>query len=336
MAAPDAINGLLLVDKPAGPTSRDISEAMGRCFARPRRRRGDGSRFRVGHAGTLDPLATGLLLVLVGRGTRLQPFLQKLDKRYTAVVRLGVATDSLDADGEVTAHAPVPADPGDLAALAARFTGEIMQAPPVISAIKRGGRSLHELARKGAEPAPPEPRPVILHALSITTGRWGEPATAAEPGHLPPDGRLFELVLDVHCGAGTYIRSLARDLAAALGTVGHIQALRRTAVGPFDVDQAVHADASGEELRTALRPLAAALPHVPAITLPEDLSQRLRQGVQPTDAWFAGPVPSLFRLLDPAGELAGVGRRDPVTGQPSIAIVLPASCAAGAKDDPCA
>lgn len=336
MPAPSSVNGLLLVDKPAGPTSRDVSESVGRLFARPRRRRGDGSRFRVGHAGTLDPLATGLLLVLVGRGTRLQPFLQKLDKRYTAVVRLGVATDSLDADGQVTATAPVPAEPGDLAALAARFSGEVMQAPPVISAIKRGGRSLHELARKGAEPEPPPPRPVQIRELTIAAGCWGDLADAGTPGHLPADGRLYELLLDVHCGAGTYIRSLARDLAAALGTVGHIHALRRTAVGPFDVAHAVPGDASGEVLRAALRPLAEALPHVPAVTLPADLSDRLRQGVQPTDTWFDGPVPELFRLLDPAGALAGVGRRDPVTGLPAIAAVFPASDAPGAKDDPCA
>lgn len=317
------VSGILLVDKPEGPTSRRVGESLGRCFARPRKRRGDGSRFRIGHAGTLDPLATGLLLVLVGRGTRLQPFLQGMDKRYTATVRLGVATHSLDRDGEITGQAPVPSALPDLDQLAAAFTGEIMQTPPVVSALKRDGRSLHELARRDADTPPPPPRPVTIHALSLTAGRWAQAPEPDEPGHLAPDGLVHELHLDVSCGSGTYVRSLARDLAEALGTVGHIHALRRLEVGPFQVDQAIAADAGADAVRAALQPLSSGLPHLPAITLTDEQCARLRNGTQPDASWVAPPVPPLYRLQDPAGELVAVGRRDPETGLPALAAVFP-------------
>lgn len=329
--------GMLLVDKPVGPTSREIAEACGQAFGVPRRRRG-APRFRVGHAGTLDPGATGLLLVLVGRATRLQPFLLGLDKTYTAVVRLGTETDTHDADGEVVAHRPAPAEPGDLAAVAARFRGETMQTPPVISALKRGGRSLHALARAGASPAPPAPRPVRIDALTLTAGRWGDvprPDDERDARHLAPDGRIYELHLHMACGSGTYVRALARDVARELGTAGHVDALRRERVGPFMVTAARDWPTPPEALRDALLAPADALAHLPAYTLAAEHVAALAHGQQPGPAWLDEPVPPLFRLLDDAGRLAAVGRRDPATGVPATAVVLATPSGSG-EDDPCA
>lgn len=321
---------MLLIDKPAGPTSRQVAEQVGRAFGVPRRGGRGAPKFRVGHAGTLDPLATGLLVVLVGKGTRLQTFLQGLDKRYAATIRLGTATASLDRDGEATDTADVPAEAGDLTPIAARFQGELEQVPPVVSALKRGGRSLHELARRGQDPAPPAPRIVRIDALSLVAGRWGEEPEADEPGFVAPDGLVYELELAVRCGSGTYVRSLARDIAAALGTVGHVHRLRRLVVGPFDVSEALAPDAEADVLRAGLRPLADALPHLPAIAITDEQAAQLRLGSQPDPEWVPVPVPASFRFLDAGGELVAVGRRDPETGAPATAAVFPA---AGGDED---
>jgi tRNA pseudouridine55 synthase len=291
----------------------------------------------MGHAGTLDPLATGLLVVLVGRATRLQPFLQGLDKRYLATVRLGVGTDSHDRDGEVTERRAVATDLEGLDAALAALTGVIMQAPPLISALKRGGRSLHHRVRRGEAVAPPAPRPVRVLSLEATAVRWAEDPPTADPGLLAPDGRLYEIDLDLACGSGTYVRSLARDLAAALGTVGHVAALRRTEVGPFAVTDAV----APAELKAGADPLvwlqtpAAALPHLPKVSVTAERAAALRQGAQPQPSWFADEIPALFRLVDAGGDLVAVGRRDPA-GLPRTAAVLPFDTARTPEDDSCA
>jgi tRNA pseudouridine55 synthase len=335
--------GIVLVDKPAGVPSRHVVEAVGRFYAprQPRRRRG-GPRFRSGHAGTLDPLATGLLLVLVGRGTRLQPFLMGLDKRYLATVRLGAATVSLDRDGEVNRTASVPLSVPDLEPALAALTGVIMQEPPVVSALKRDGQPLHRLARRDPDTPPPPPRPVTVHRLEAVAVRWGvEPAADAGTGIVAPDGRVYEIDLDLTCSSGTYVRSLARDLAQALGTEGHVQALRRMAVGPFNVDEAVHPDvlAKAPEPTLWLRSLAAALPHLPGVTIDQQQAASLRQGGQPTADWLPQPMPDLWRFLDAHGGLVAVGRRDPETGLARTAAVMPASATGGdpdPKDETCA
>jgi len=332
------LGGLILVDKPTGETSRRVAESVGRNLGgfRPRRRRG-GPRFRVGHAGTLDPLATGLLLVLVGRATRLQSFLQGLDKRYLATVRLGVSTDTLDRDGEVTDTLPVPPMPDDLSEILTTFTGTIMQEPPVYSAIKRGGESLHRLVRRDAETAPPPARPITITSLEATDVRWAVSVADDEPGHLAADGLCYEIDLDVACGSGTYIRSLARDLALALGTVGHIQALRRLEVGPFDV-----ADASSPEQLQAedeparfVKSLADTLPHLPPVTLDDNQITMLCQGRQLDPTLFPDPVPALFRILDPSGQLVAVGRPDPATGRPRTMAVFPPPPSVPEENDSC-
>ncbi len=331
--------GMILVDKPTGPTSRGVVEMVGRILApAPARRRRGEPRFRLGHAGTLDPLATGLLVILVGRGTRLQPFLQGLDKRYLATVRLGAGTDSHDRDGTVTERVPVPPTADGLAGALAALTGTIMQVPPVISAIKRDGRSLHHRVRRGEVVAPPDARPVRILDLVSVAIRWGEESAAEDPDFLAPDGRLYEVDLDIACGSGTYVRSLARDLAAALGTVGHVATLRRTVVGPFDVKDAVTLDelADGPEPTAQLRSLNDALPQLPEVPVTTEAAMGLRQGTQPDRSWFLDEVPELFRLVGPGGELVAVGRREADTDLPRTAAVFPTDAARIAEDDPCA
>ena len=195
-------SGILLLDKPIGPTSHD---------AVARVRRAAGLR-RVGHAGTLDPLASGLLLLGLGPAARFLEYLVGLDKTYETTVRLGQATTTYDAEGEVTAERPVDVSAAQLAAALDAFRGPIRQRVPPHSAVKRDGRPLYESARRGVTLDLPE-REVVIHALDLL---------AFDPPFVS---------LRVACSSGTYIRSLAHDLGAALGSGGHVAALRRTAVG---------------------------------------------------------------------------------------------------------
>ena len=205
------MDGVLLVDKPAGITS---AEAVRQVKARVR-------PARVGHLGTLDPFATGLLPILVGEATKLAPFLQDGEKEYEGVIRLGVATDTLDRTGVEIETAPVPPLAATaLSRTAARFTGKIVQQPPIFSAIKRAGVPLYKLARRGVEVEPPPPREVEISRLAleaIDAGSIGFVAT---------------------CSTGTYMRSLARDIGVALGTVAHLAELRRLRSGSFTLAKA--------------------------------------------------------------------------------------------------
>jgi len=329
-------DGILLVDKPAGLTSfavvNRVRWALVQAFpdlAAPRRRLVKGGpkppRFKCGHAGTLDPLATGLLVLLVGRGSRLAPFLLGLDKTYAATVRFGAGTDTLDSEGVVVATAPVPASVARVEACLAGFRGDIMQIPPIISALKKDGQPLYKLARSGQDVPEPEARPVTISRLDMTGSRWG----------VPQDDPVYEVDLEVACTSGTYIRSLARDLARAAGSEGHISGLRRLEVGPFGVGDALAGvmDLSGEELAAALRPLSAALPDVAALVLDPQEAAAVRQGQQPRQEWIArldrepaaaGKAGRLFRLLDGAGDLVAVGRLDQETDELQLAAVIPA------------
>lgn len=209
-----ALAGVLLVDKPGGMTSHDVVDAL---------RRATGEH-RVGHAGTLDPAATGLLVVLVGPYARLEPYLAAADKRYRATIAFGEATDTLDADGEVTATAAVPSglfDSDVAGTLLATFVGRSEQVPPAYSAIKVDGRVAHRAARAGEEielpPRAIEVRSARLVAADAETRTWD---------------------VELHVSKGTYVRSLARDVGERAGTVAHLRALRRTASGPLDVRRA--------------------------------------------------------------------------------------------------
>lgn len=207
-------SGLLLVDKDGGSTSHDAVAAVRRALAER----------RVGHAGTLDPMATGLLVVAVGPATRLLRFAQARPKRYTGTARLGVATDSLDADGAEVARAPVPElSDADVADAAASLTGPLRQVPPMVSALKVGGRRLYQLARAGEE--------VERAARDVEVYQFDARLTA-------PD----EVGFEVACSTGTYVRVLLADLAGHLGTLAHLSALRRTAIGDLRVQDALRVD----------------------------------------------------------------------------------------------
>ena len=207
----DPFDGALLVDKPAGPTSHDVVETV----------RSQFGIAKVGHAGTLDPAATGLLILLLGRGTKLSEKLMADDKVYAGWLRLGETTDSYDADGEITASAPVPpVDVEKLNAAAESFLGDQMQTPPMVSAVKKDGVPLYKLARKGIE-VPREPRLIHIYNFRFTT--YEEPYGAFR----------------VACTKGTYVRSLAHDLGQKLGCGAHLATLRRVVSGRFDVADAV-------------------------------------------------------------------------------------------------
>ena len=243
-------SGILLLDKPIGPTSHD---------AVARVRRAAGLR-RVGHAGTLDPLASGLLLLGLGPAARFLEYLVGQDKTYETTVRLGQSTTTYDAEGEVTAERPVDVSAAQLAAALDAFRGPIRQRVPPYSAVKRDGRPLYESARRGVTLDLPE-REVVIHALDLL---------AFDPPFVS---------LRVACSSGTYIRSLAHDLGAALGSGGHVAALRRTAVGAFAVTSAVPLDAlTPESVAAALLPPEAAVQHLPRIEVGESEAIRLSLG----------------------------------------------------------
>lgn len=213
MTDPLASSGIVIVDKPPAMTSHDVVARLRRAF----------HTRKVGHAGTLDPMATGVLVAGIERGTKLLAHLVADEKVYDATIRLGAATTTDDAEGEVTfAAGPTHLTDVEIAAGIAALTGEIMQVPASVSAIKIGGRRAHELARAGEEVAIP-PRPVTVFSFDLLDTRRGQ---------------FVDLDVRVHCSSGTYVRSLARDLGASLAVGGHLIALRRLSSGPFTLDRA--------------------------------------------------------------------------------------------------
>ena len=249
MTATASKDGLVIVDKPGGMTSHDVVARI---------RRLAGTR-RVGHAGTLDPMATGVLVVGVEKATRLLGYLTLTEKQYDATIRLGQSTSTDDAEGEVTftasakdvsaetvapeTLAPETVAPETLAAAIAGLTGEIQQVPPAVSAIKVDGQRAYKLTRAGAAPEL-KPRPVTVYEFTVTAIR---PAG---------DGDLTDIDATVRCSSGTYIRALARDLGSSLGTGGHLTALRRTRVGGYGLDTAKTLDQLAERFEVV--PLARA------------------------------------------------------------------------------
>jgi tRNA pseudouridine55 synthase len=210
-----ALDGAILVDKPSGPTSHDVVDAIRRKF---------GIK-KVGHCGTLDPNATGLLIIVLGRGTKLSERLMGDDKVYEGTIKFGESTDSYDSDGELTGSLPVmPMTLDELNNEAATFIGDLMQVPPMVSAIKKGGVPLYKLARKGIEV---EREPRLIHIYNFRFTDYAEPL-----------GQFR-----VACTKGTYIRSLAHDLGQKLGCGAHLTTLRRSASGKFDVADALTLDA---------------------------------------------------------------------------------------------
>lgn len=219
---------------------------------------------KVGHAGTLDPMATGVVLVALGRCTRLIRFIQDQPKEYLATARFGIATDSLDADGVETDRTQMRVDPVHLREIAAeRFTGEIMQVPPMVSALKKDGKRLYELAREGVE-VEREARPVTVYELEIL-----------EVG----EGVNPEVSFRVVCGKGTYVRSLADDLARALGGFAHLSELRRTSIGGAMVEDAIGIDALVDWQECLLGPNEVLSDH-PEIQIDEPTAAKLLNGIR--------------------------------------------------------
>ena len=288
---PATWHGLVVVDKPAGITSHDV---VARC------RRVFGQR-QVGHGGTLDPGATGVLLVGLGSATRLLRFVSDLPKSYQGEVVLGVETTTLDADGEVVAtHDMAGVTLEDVRAAAARFVGPIEQVPPMVSAVKVGGRRLHELARAGVE-VERAARPVVVQRFDVSAG--------SAPG---------VVAISVECSAGTYVRSLAADLGAALGGGAHLRSLRRTAVGPFTAADARPLDEVGPD--ALLAPLHA-VGHLPRVTVDPATAAAVGHGavLGGAGSGFEGEGP--WAVVDADGALLAVYQRRP-DGTAKPAVVL--------------
>lgn len=274
------VNGILLLDKPTGITSTQALNRAKRVF----------DARRAGHTGSLDPLASGLLPLCFGEATKVSAFLLDAQKRYEVVARLGAATDTADADGAVIETATVPAlDAARVEAALEGFRGEIEQIPPMYSALKHQGERLYTLARQGVTVAR-EPRPVTIHQLVLR--EIGEDS----------------LALGVHCSKGTYVRTLVEDIARALGTVGHVSALRRTGVAGFGADDpwvTLEALEAEEDPGRWLLDPDAALRQWPAMTLNRDMAHFFRHG-QPVLIPRA-PVTGWLRLYVEGEGFLGVG-----------------------------
>jgi tRNA pseudouridine55 synthase len=276
------MHGWLIIDKPVGPGSTQIVSAVKRAL-----RDGGYPKVKVGHGGTLDPLASGVLPVALGEATKLSGRMLDADKAYDFTIRFGEETSTLDAEGEVVATSDVRPSPEQVEAVLHRFTGDIEQVPPIYSALKVDGRRAYDLARAGEEVALAS-RSVAIHSLSVRA----EPVEAHHPSLAQEDedspstssGRTVEEVtLHARVSKGTYIRSLARDIALALDTVGHVTMLKRVKAGPFTLSSAISLDNLAElgqarQLEQALLPLTAGLDDIPALPVTPDQARALREG----------------------------------------------------------
>ena len=271
-------SGIVIIDKPGGWTSMDVCAKL----------RGILKERRIGHGGTLDPLATGVLPVFVGSATKAVEFAEKGDKEYLAGLRLGVETNTQDITGQVLSTRPVTAGQAELEGALPAFTGPIMQVPPMYSAIKRNGQKLYELARAGKE-VHRDPRPVTIHALALL-GRTEE----------------GDYLLRVRCSKGTYVRTLCHDIGAALGGGGCMSSLRRTMAAGFTLEQAVTLERVQEEGAALLLPVDRFFGGLPAYRIPSPRQERLCRNGSPL------PAPELaageYRVYDHQGTFLCVSR----------------------------
>ena len=304
------LGGVLVVDKPAGPTSFDVVRRVRRALGAA----------KAGHTGTLDPAATGVLAVCVEDAVKLQQWLMNGDKTYEATVAFGAATATEDAEGEVTERGdPSLLDAATVRAALPRLTGTLDQVPPMFSAVRVGGRRLHEAARAGEE-VERSPRRVVVHALTLD-------AIDGRPG---PDG-LLRARLTVRCGKGTYVRTLAADLGRALGVPAHLAALRRTEASGFAISRAIPLEEAealarwdAEALRARLVPPAEALGFLAAISLDRAEARALSQGkLVQRDA----PAVERVRALGPDGGLVAICAPTPAGLKPVRVFVTPAELA---------
>jgi len=277
------VDGILIIDKPAGITSHDVVARVRRTLKTK----------RVGHTGTLDPFATGVMVVLVGKATRLAQFLDKDEKEYEAVVRFGFETDTGDNTGSPRSEIrnPHSVDAETVESALARFRGTFMQTPPMYSAKKIEGKKLYELARKGVE--------VEREAVKITIKHL----------ELVPDGNLpaDSLRIRVACSAGTYIRTLAEDIGREVGLGAHLTELRRTWAGRFTIDEAVELD---EIRQSDLLPIELAVEHLPTFTLGEDRVAKTLDGMSTRDLSSTFTGGQHIRMTAPNGDLVAIGFYD--------------------------
>ena len=287
-------SGFLIVDKPGGMTSNQVVGAV---------KRATGIK-KVGHAGTLDPLATGALVVAIGKVTRLIRFIQDQPKEYVATALFGVATDTLDADGAVLSREPMEFEPADLQAITPRFIGTIYQVPPMVSALKKDGRRLYELAREG-QVIDRQARPVEIHDLEVLS---------VGPGPYPV------VEFRVVCGKGTYVRSLADDLAAVLGGAAHLTELRRTRIGTLAVADGITLDELEDSWSGHLIDPAVALEALPSVTVDDETARGVRHGMRFV-CLPGAPCEDPYRVLDSKGALIAVYRTTGDKARPEV--VLP-------------
>lgn len=283
---PPTVHGLALIDKPAGMTSHDVVSKLRKLF----------NERRIGHAGTLDPDATGVMVVGVGYVTRLMQFLSGMDKTYTCEVVFGSETNTLDDSGTVTATH----DMGELTleavrAAATKLTGPIMQVPPMVSALKIDGKRLHELAREGIE-VERKPRPVTVYSCDVQSVRIENGVSVAQ--------------LEVNCSSGTYVRTLAADLGALLGGGAHLRNLRRTSVGDFTL-----ADCTSIENAVLLEPISA-LRSMTRVVVDHESAVRVRHG-RSFPAWSGN---SPWAVVDESGALLAVYEADGSNAKPSVVL----------------
>ena len=265
------MNGIVIVDKPQGWTSQDVTARLRRVYATR----------RIGHGGTLDPMATGVLPVFVGRATRGVEFFEHAEKTYDTVLLLGRTTDTQDVTGATLAEKAVHLSPADIEKVLPRFRGDILQVPPMYSALKVNGRKLYELARKGQE-VERQPRPITVFELT----------------NLGFDGT--RLSLRVRCSKGTYIRTLCQDIGEALGCGGCMEALRRVRAGEYGIEDAVPLEKllESETPERYLRGLDTMFAHCPAVTLTPNQEKRCRNGNP-----FSSPLPQgTYRAYSQSGE----------------------------------
>lgn len=272
-------NGIIIIDKPQDWTSMDVCAKL----------RGVLGERRIGHAGTLDPMATGVLPVFVGRATRAVEFAERGDKEYVAGLKLGIVTDTQDTSGNTLEEHPVAVTAEQVKDVLPQFTGDILQVPPMYSAIKINGKKLYELARKGREVERPA-RPVTIHALTL------EEQTA-------PD----EFTIRVKCSKGTYVRTLCHDIGAALGCGGCMSSLRRTMACGFDLSEAhpLEAVLACEDPAGLLRPTDSLFADSPALTLGKRGADRVRHGAQVCQPEAADGT---YRIYGPEEEFLALGR----------------------------
>jgi tRNA pseudouridine55 synthase len=287
------MNGLLVIDKPAGITSRDVVNVVQKWFPR---------KTKIGHTGTLDPLATGVLVVCIGVATRLADFVQAMSKSYASRFRLGATSTTDDADGTITVN-PSAVSPTreQLEAALGSFVGTLEQFPPTVSALKLDGHRAHDLARVGKD-VTLAARTVCVEAIRVLRYEWPF------------------LDVEIDCGKGTYIRSIARDLGSQLGVGGLVETLRRTRIGPFTAEQGIGIDTTLAEVRGKLLPMAVVVAGMPAFRIDAESERRFRTGQAVPPSGETPPEGSDVAVFDERGELIAIAVMQRDALQPKIVL----------------